>query len=282
MDGIPFHISCPVDLFSRVTVSLATGSGLSWPEDCPKAGAALKAALSRNGGGGWGGWLSVASPIPRGKGMASSTADVLGAVAAAGLALGRPVEPEAIARIGLNVEPSDGTIFPGVVLFDHRGGRLLKPLGPPPPLHIVVLDFGGEVDTIEFNRVDRSALLRSLEPRAAEAAALVEDGIRRGDTALIGEGATLSALAHQQVLYKPYLEPVLALSRQAGGVGVCVGHSGTVVGVLLDPRQRSREEVARFLKGRLPGIQRVFLVSLIGGGYRPWSEEVDDTAATGD
>lgn len=282
MDGIHFHISCPVDLFSRVTVSLAPEGPLSCPVDCPKAGAALRAVLARNGEGGWAGQLSVASPIPRGKGMASSTADILGAVAAAGLALGVTIGPEEIARIALSIEPTDGTIFPGVVLFDHRGGRLLRHLGTPPPLDIVVLDFGGEVDTIEFNRIDRSALLRSLEPQAAEAAALVEAGIRQGDTARIGEGATLSALAHQQVSYKPYLEKVLALGREAGAVGVCVGHSGTVVGALVDPRQRCREEVARFLKARLSAIQRVFLVSLIGGGYRPYSKEADVAAGAGD
>jgi L-threonine kinase len=213
--------------------------------------------------------------------MASSTADILGAVSAAGLALGEAIPPEQTARIALGVEPSDGTVFPGVVLFDHRGGRLLKHLGPPPPLHIVVLDFGGHMDTIEFNRADHTSLLRSLEPRTAEAAALVEEGILKEDPALVGEGATISALSHQTVLPKPHLEKVLALSREAGAVGVCVAHSGTVVGVLLDPRKQSREEIARFLRGRLPRVEHMFLVSLIGGGYRPCNKEADVTAGAG-
>ncbi|MEE9201585.1 MAG: GHMP kinase [Dehalococcoidia bacterium] len=280
-EGIPFHISCPVDLFSRVTVSLSPGRHLSWPPECPKAAAGLRAALSRNGYQGLGGRLSVASPIPRGKGMASSTADILGAVSAAGLALGEAIGPEETARIALGIEPSDGTLFPGVVLFDHRGGRLLQHLGTPPSLHIVVLDFGGQVNTIDFNRADYTSLLRSLEHRTAEAAALVEAGIRSGDPALVGEGATLSAMSHQQVLSKPYLDKVLALSREAGAVGVCVAHSGTVVGVLLDPRKHSREEVGRFLRGRLVGVEHMLLVSLTGGGYRPCNKEADVTAGAG-
>ena len=157
----------------------------------------------------------------------------------------------------------------------------MKHLGPPPPLHIVVLDFGGQVDTVEFNQADYTSLLRSLEPRTAEAAALVEEGILKGDVALIGQGATLSALGHQAVLPKPYLERVLALAGETGAVGVCAAHSGTVVGVLLDPRKQSREEVARFLRGRLPGVEHMFLVSLIGGGYRPGNKEADVTAGAG-
>jgi L-threonine kinase len=207
--------------------------------------------------------------------MASSTADILGAVAAAGLATGDTAAPEDMARIALSIEPSDGTMFPGVVLFDHREGRLLKPLGAPPPLDIVALDFGGRVDTVEFNQADRSTLLRSLEHHTAEAAALVEAGIRQGDVTLIGEGATLSALSHQAVLHKENLERVVAVSREAGAVGVCVAHSGTVVGVMVDPRKGSRQEMARFLQARFPGISHLFLLSLIEGGYRNHKEEED-------
>ncbi|MDP6346854.1 MAG: GHMP kinase [Dehalococcoidia bacterium] len=281
IDGIHFHISCPVDLFSRVAVSLASSGSLSGPPECPKAIEALRAALSRNGNNSWGGRLRVESPIPRSKGMASSTADILGAVAAAGLATGDANGPEDMARVALSIEPSDGTIFPGVVLFDHREGRLLKPLGAPPPLDIVALDFGGQVDTVDFNRADRSAILRSLERRTVEAAALVEAGIRQGDPALIGEGATLSALSHQAVLPKECLNRVVAVSREAGAVGVCVAHSGTVVGVMVDPRKGSRQEMARFLQARLPGISHLFLLSLIGGGYRNHKEEKDVTVSPG-
>lgn len=280
-EGIPFHISCPIDLFSRVTLRLTPTLPLITPASCPKAAAALKGTLKLLRREGWGGSLAIASPLPRAKGMASSTADVMGAVDAAALALGHPLPREDVARLALDIEPSDGTLFSGVVLFDHRGGRLLEPLSPPPPLDILVLDFGGEVDTLEFNRVDRRALLRSLEPQANGAVALVKEGFQKGDPALIGQGATLSAMAYQQVLFKEPLEKVIALSREVGAVGVNVAHSGTVIGLLLDPRRTRREEVAAFLRPRLPGLEGMFLCSLIGGGSRPVKERNHAPAGSG-
>ncbi len=40
-------------------------------------------------------------------------------------------------------------------------------------------------------------------------------------------------------------------------------------------------EVARFLRGRIPGVEHMFLVSLVGGGYRPGNKEADVTVGTG-
>ena len=59
-----------------------------------------------------------------------------------GFAVAPPVE---IARLALAIEPTDGSLFPGVVVFDHRRGAVYEPLGPAPALDIVVLDFGSKI-----------------------------------------------------------------------------------------------------------------------------------------
>lgn len=270
LEGITFHVSCPIDMYSTIQVELAEDAGmLECPSDSPKASAALRALLAYQGCNGLGGRMAIHSTLPRSKGMASSTADVAGAIYAAARALGSKIAPLEAARLALQIEPSDGSLFPNIVLFDHRSGQLCEDLGPCPPLEVVVLDFGGEVDTVAFNSRNWSALLGETEPRVAEALALVRAGLARGDPALIGQGATLSALANQRILPKPQLEAVLLAAEEVDALGVNVAHSGTVLGVLLDPCWHQAQEVRAWLERRLPGLNFSLCCRLTGGGPIP-------------
>ncbi|SVC59269.1 uncharacterized protein METZ01_LOCUS312123, partial [marine metagenome] len=168
-DGMYFLVTCPVDFFSRVRVDLYNNvSNSDTPEieatkGCSKAVEALLATLEYLDRSGLAARINVGNPIPRSKGMGSSSADVAATVAATGLALGVELTPDVVARIALSVEPTDGVMFPGVALFDHREGRTAETLGPPPAMEIVALDFGGAVDTIEFNKVDRRSLWEAVQ-----------------------------------------------------------------------------------------------------------------------
>jgi len=267
-DGVHFHVSCPIDMFSRVRVRLRGDGRLRLPEGRPKSGLAFRKALRLAGGSGFGGELVIASSIPQGKGMGSSTADIAATAAAVLFALGREPDPEKLAGIALSIEPTDGSLFPGLVLFDHREGKALEFLGPPPPLQFIILDFGGEVDTLEFDRRRRPEVLRSCEKEAAEALEMVKAGLASGDPELIGRGATLSARLNQRVLFKPQLDRVLRLASEVGALGVNVAHSGTVIGVLLDPGRHDAAEAASYLRAKLPDLEALYLASLIGGGVR--------------
>ncbi|MCL5959774.1 MAG: hypothetical protein M1358_10780 [Chloroflexi bacterium] len=111
-------------------------------------------------------------------------------------------------------------------------------------------------------------MLGKIEPQIAEAVELVREGLRAGDVSLIGRGATISALANQTVLFKPHLEAVLRLAQKMGAAGVNVGHSGTVIGVLLDPRRNDAMGIAPFLRLELPDVENVQVCRLVGGGWR--------------
>jgi len=264
-----FLVTCPIDFFSEVRVTLHQESpGVEAPADCPKSAAALTATLAHLGRDELGARLSVRSPIPRSKGMGSSSADVAAVIAGTGLALNAELLPEVVARIAASVEPTDGVMFPGIALLDHRKGRILELLGPPPPVEIVALDFGGTVDTVEFNSVDRRPLWRSIQAEVDRALRLVKDGLRRGDPGLMGEGATISARASQRVTLKPRLPEVLEFAGAVGAVGVNVGHSGTIIGVLLDARERRGESVLQRARQTFPDAEAVHHFQLQGGGLR--------------
>ena len=266
LDVVLAMVTCPIDRFSTATVELAAGSGaVDGPADSPKAARAVELTLAELGRSDLDVRLSLDSDIPRGKGMASSTADILSAIEATAAALGERLSPGQQASLALRIEPSDGVMLPGIALFDHIEGRIARSLGQPPPIKVLALEFGGSVDTERYNEIRRTKELQRRSPELSESLRLIEDGLRLGDPELIGDGATLSAMAHQAVLPKLNLDAVIDLGRASGAVGVNVAHSGTVIGLLFadgtDIGWAAREAL-----NRLPGLSAIHRQRLIGGG----------------
>ena len=269
IEGIHFLVTCPVDFYSRVKVDIySDGPGVEAPQDCEKAAAAVRRTLFHLKNAKVRAKLTINNPIPRGKGMASSSADLAAAIAATGLALGEEISPYQIAQIALSIEPTDGIMIPGVALFDHRAGIIRESLGPPPPMEIVALDLGGTVDTVQFNMVDRFQRWQSVDEQTGEALRLLRRGIEEQDPALVGRGASISAEASQTVLAKPRLAEVKEFAESVGAVGVNVGHSGTIMGVLLDARERRGKSTYHKALSAFPDAESVYHFRLLGGGVQ--------------
>jgi L-threonine kinase len=275
LEGLPALVSCPIDLFATAEIRVApAGPEGSCP--APKAEAALRLARAAWGAADADFALRLSTNLPRSRGYGSSTADVGAALYGLAALLGRTVTPEEVARLAVQVEPTDSTVCPGLALLDHRSATRCQTLGPAPPLAVVVVDPGGEVDTLAFNRRDLAAALRRLAPRHHEAFALLETGLAHGDLPALGAAATLSAVAHNEILHHPLLERTLSLAREAHALGLCCAHSGTLLGVLLDPSQDDVAEVTRFLRLHLGAVATVTAHRLVGGGPRwPGPHEAD-------
>ncbi len=276
--GAHFLVTCPINQFSRATVTLRVGDSteptavVRGIDHLPKTREAVAAALDdlarATGPASLIAEVAITNPIPAGKGMGSSSADITAAVGAIGVAAGRPFSPEAIAAIALSVEPTDGVMHPGIALFDHRCGRIAESLGPPPPMEVIVIDTGGTVDTLEFNRTDRTALWEKVAARTDEALGLVREGIRRGDPDLVGRGATISARAGHLPGMAEWVKRAATFADEQGCAGINVAHSGTVVGILLDARQRRSKPVYRRALEAFPDAESVQHFRIIGGGVR--------------
>lgn len=266
-NGDHFLITCPIDICSTVTAHAFQGSGrVVGPQVCPKAIKATGLTLSHIGISDVDVRLAIENPLPRGKGMASSTADVSASIQATAKALGKPLTPGEIAQIALSIEPSDGVMFPGIAMFDHRHGKLYRSLGTAPTARIVVLDFGGKVDTLAFNVTDRRDKLMTMEPTFAESVGLIEEGLRIVDVGLIGQGATISALANQAILPKPHLNDVIKFADDLGAAGVNVAHSGTVIGMIFEDDSERVENALKQVSTRFSDIEDVFDTRIATGG----------------
>jgi L-threonine kinase len=181
--------------------------------------------------------ISISSNLPKGRGLGTSTADISATIYATARALGEKITPMEVAEIAISIEPSNGTMFPGFHLFDHRGGAYYEDLSakPYPNISVLVLGFDGVVDTVAYNEDYRADTIREMRYDHYEALTAIKQGFRYCNPEDIGYGATLSARCHQRILYKPYLETVIKMAKEVHAYGVNVAHSGTVVGVLLGP-----------------------------------------------
>lgn len=181
-----------------------------------------------------GGFLSVQSELPAGKGCASSSADMVAAARAIQSAFGISLSRASLAQVMSSIEPSDGVMYRGIVSFYHREGVLRKFLGCLPSLTIVGLDEGGQVDTVEFN--ERSKPVgRAYRVEYEDLLLGMERAVARGDLRTLGEISTRSAIINQEILPKNHLDLLLDMRRRYEALGVVVAHSGTQLGLLLDP-----------------------------------------------
>lgn len=274
MNNSSFLITCPINLFSYVKVGISRISNeitchpsMRWKSK-KAARETLKFLNEKNINID----LRIRSDIPLGKGMASSTADIVGSCLGIVTLLNKKISESEIAGLALSIEPSDGTMFKGIVLFDYLKGSVVKHLGVAPPMKIVAIDIGGTINTIRFNKNDYKKIRSVQERGILKAVELVEKGIKEKNCFLIGEGATLSAVLNQQILFKKELNEIIEISKELNAYGVCVAHSGTVIGILLPIHFEEMAHLKKMVINRLNNRYKFHEVELINGGI---CDEID-------
>ncbi|MEU0479799.1 hypothetical protein ABZ260_11555 [Streptosporangium sp. NPDC006013] len=189
-----------------------------------------------------GGWLMLNSALPEGKGMASSTADLVATARAVDSAFRLKLPNRLLKQMMAEIEPSDGVMHPGITAFFHRQVRLHRRMGTLPQLTIAGIDDGESVDTVAFNR-SRKPIPTHWAVRYGELLDQLTHAVRDHDLAAVGQVATASARLFQTFNPKPHLAAVEEICHDVGGLGTVVGHSGTCLGILLarhDPEHGPR------------------------------------------
>ncbi len=224
----------------------------------------LAGAMLATAGAGAGGALVLDSDVPIGKGLASSSADLVATARAVGAVLGLDTSPAAVEGWLRPIEPTDGVMHAGIVVFEHRQVRLRAALGALPALTVVAVDEGGVLDTVAFNRRPKEYPPRTV----AEYATLLEtlaEAVRTGDVATVGAVASRSAALNQRLAPKRNLAALQRISRRIGALGVVCAHSGTMLGLLLAdhaPDHAARLAAARAACAALPGTTSTYQTTL--------------------
>jgi L-threonine kinase len=270
LDGQDFLINSPVDLYSQVSVTLTREADVftETPGIFTKSERAVRLTLDQLGLRSYGAILRIPSEIPRGKGLASSTSEITAAIMATAEAAGHHLSTSVISRIAVSIEPSDGIYFPGVVMYDHLGGGLLEVFGEPPPLAFCIVDTGGTVDTVSFDRERFRANAREHESQIRTAVEKVTRGFRLKNARLIAEGATLSAQSNHMAFPKPAFPELLKAVRSVGALGVNCAHSGTVLGVMYDPTHINLAHLLRTISNIIGQKNILGCFNLVSGGVK--------------
>ena len=207
--GEPLLITCPIEKFSTCTVSdeFAGVDGLG-----TKSRTMLRKILRHLDATDFKLGVRLTSELPRGKGMASSSADIAAVAQAVAQSLGKNLSPAELGQLCAAIEPTDGIFYGGVVAMNPLTGRLVKKISAREKFSIAVFDYGGTVDTLTFNR------------RSDFSLPTLPDVI---DFALVKK----SALANQTILPKRGLLELTDFAAELGALGVNVAHSGTVAGI---------------------------------------------------
>ncbi|WP_394617109.1 kinase [Lentzea sp. JNUCC 0626] len=275
-DGPDFLVTLPIARWATATFAYeSTLDGVEvFPATKTKARRVAEAVLARFRGGG--GSLRLSGSLPEGKGLASSSADLVATARAVAAALGVDMPPRLVEDLLRGIEPTDGVMYPGAVAFEHRNVALLAELGDLPPMTIVGIDEGGSVDTVAFNRIPKNFTPRERD----EYARLLDEtriAVGSGDVAAIGRVATRSAHLNQRLCRKRTLTAMTALSAEVGGVGVVAAHSGSAIGLLIPNdvanfRGRLAEAINRC--GRLVHRERVQCYQSLG--FEPTGSRTDN------
>ena len=237
-NGAPILITCPIEKFSTVTISdeFFGIEGL---------GEKSLAMLKKFGDLKFG--IRLESELPRGKGMASSSADLAAVASAVALFLGKNISADEIAKLAASIEPTDGIFFNGVVAMNPVTGEFIKNISVPEKFVVAIFDYGGEVDTLKFNR--RSNFQ-----------------IPAIDDILNFELVEQSALANQEILYKKNLREIITFAKNLGAVTVNAAHSGTVTGIFFHNDDKNIDGKISEIARRFDFIKFLMKTNLIDGG----------------
>lgn len=229
--GQRFHVTCPIDRYASASVRVfparvTTIVGL--PEAMWKTRRAMLRAARL---------LELPpttieiehhSELAPAKGLASSTADILAAVRALADAHAITVDDVTLGRLAAAVEPTDGVMYDGIVAVDQHAGTPLRRWTWWPQFTIAMVTPPGRRETGR-----RGAPVSARHAAEyADLLATLDEAVRHREADAFAQQATRSARLSEAVVPNPVLTTLLPHLGALGAAGICVGHSGTVCGLL--------------------------------------------------
>lgn len=174
-------------------------------------------------------YFKINSTIPKGKGFASSTADLCALYHCLLKKFNKEYNQEELIRETIKIEPTDSIIFNKACAFDYKNGEYYEELGEYFEFYVWVFEGEKEIDTVEFNKNVKISL--------ANVSDLFDElkvAIKNKDIRTLAQISTESIIRNQQRLPYPILDDCLWLSRKKGGLGLIGAHSGNMLGIVFE------------------------------------------------
>lgn len=256
--GTPFHVTCPIEKSSTVSVALTRAQAHVVSQLSPGRNK-LELALLRTAE-----YLGIEpcemrvahwTDLDVGKGMGSSTADIVAAARALGAAVGRDLNSAELASIAVGIESSDGSMFPGIVAFCQKKGTLLRRYSWWPQFLVVMLNPAKQLNTESADFEGKLALGAEFD----EILAQLKAADQNRETLPFAQAATKSARLNQSFVPNSYFSILEDRFEDLGALGINVGHTGTLVGLLFDAADPASMKAASAatvaVQGMFPGVE---------------------------
>lgn len=185
--------------------------------------------------------ISFSRNIPIGKGLSSSTADMLSTIRALQEIFGFLLREKTISEIFISIEPHDGLMFKSCVVYNHRKGKLMKEFLYIPQYRIIAIDFGGEVDTVTYNKT--LVFSNELKKKYEKLLHVLEKYFSEKDDKRIAECATESTRIHLKLHKNAKRQEVFDTAFKYKPLGVINTHSGTCLGLVF-PKSIPENKIA--------------------------------------
>jgi uncharacterized protein involved in propanediol utilization len=181
-----------------------------------------------------GGTLIIESELIEGKGLASSSADLVATAYAIANSIGANITKDLIAQLIYSIEPSDGVMYPGIISFDYKKLKLINNIGILPKLTIIAIDEGNQIDTIEYNSI-KKMYSKHYSTKYKKLLIEMSTAIKSQDLQMVGKISTESAIMNQVHNPKKFLQELIDICNSIGALGVSTTHSGTFIGIIMNP-----------------------------------------------
>jgi uncharacterized protein involved in propanediol utilization/signal transduction histidine kinase len=235
--GDGFHVTCPINKSSTARVSISESPVLKIHVDgagSKKTELAVKKTLELlkiktatvN--------IFISSDLDVAKGMGSSTANICAAAIAVADAFKVKLSSRELAKIATSIESSDGTMFQGVNAVNHKNGEVIRTIKWCPEYTICAL-----IPETVFNT--ESANFKGKESYAEEFDDMLDTfclASEEKDFIKMAELSTQSAVINQKFVPNPLFDNIFYKYRSLGALGLIVGHTGTVCGLIFAPDER--------------------------------------------
>lgn len=210
-------------------------SGLAVRPKCRKA---IELYLSNAGAALPEGAWAFSSELPWGRGMASSTADIVAAVRCLDAIFERQSSPDVIKMVLREIERSDSVFLESYALYLSGLQEVVRVLPGNPTFHVCYIDEGGGVDTEAVTARLFAHYSHRLPEYQRNLDAMLA-AFDRADLPGIADCATQSAILGQSAVPKQSLRAMLDNRDRFGADGIVVAHTGSLIGYLFADRPGS-------------------------------------------
>ncbi len=184
--------------------------------------------------------LRIDDDLPVGRGLGTSTADIVAIIRAVAGAMGATLAGTEIHRLACSIEASDGVAFDGLAAVDRDAAAPIALWPTPPQLRVLAAVPSTRFETRSGGE---NAVGAPVDDLFEALGAAVAAGSARGIAAV----ATESGRRHRGTAPSEVFEALLLLADDLGALGVARAHTGTAAGLLFSMDEPGRAAMAAAL-----------------------------------